>query len=84
MSSSLLPNDITVTKCRPIVHTNLFKSNSSLPVVDDKYSFIRARNTLVSLIMSIKKFDPPSFRYYLSDNGTCIFCEFLRVEYCVV
>ena len=54
MSSSLLPKDINVTRCRPIVHTNLFKSNSSLPVVDDKYSFTRARNASASLITSIE------------------------------
>ena len=41
MSSLLLPKDITVTRCRPIVHTNVFKSTSSLPTVDDKYSFTR-------------------------------------------
>ena len=61
MSSTLLSKDITVTRCRPIVHTNLFKSNNSPPVVDDKYSFTRARNTLDSLITSIESLEPPSF-----------------------
>ena len=55
MSSLLVPKDTTMTRCRPIVHTNMFKSNSPLPVVvDDKYSFARARNTLASQTTSVE------------------------------
>ena len=55
MSSLSVPKDTTMTRCRPIVHTNMFKSNSPLPVVvDDKYSFARARNTLASQTTSVE------------------------------
>ena len=83
MSSSLLPKDITVTGCQPIVRTNLLKSNNSLPGVDDKYSFTRGRNTLASLITSIESLEPLSFWYNLSDNGAGSFCELLRLEDCI-
>ena len=73
MSSSLLPKDITETICRLIVRTHVFKSNSSLPVVGDKYSFTRARNALASLIVSIESLEPPSFWYNLSNNSKGIF-----------
>ena len=72
-----------MTRCRPIVRTNLCKSSSSLPAVDDKYSFTRARNDLASLITSIKSLEPPSFWYSLSNNGTGSFCELLRLGDCV-
>ena len=77
MSSSSLLKDITVTRCQ---HTNLFKSNSSLRVVDDKYSFTRARNILASRITSIDSLDPQSYWYNLSDNGAGNFCALLRLE----
>ena len=83
MSSSLFPQDVTVTRCRPIVHTNLFMSNISLPVVDDTYSFTRTHNTFVSLITSIENFEPPSLWYKLSDNGKGSLCELLRLGECV-
>ena len=83
MSSSLLPKDITVTRYRPIVHTPLFKRNSSLPAVDDKYSFTIVRNAVASLITSIEILKPSLFWYHLSDNGSGSFCEWLRLEDCV-
>ena len=83
MSSSLFPQDVTVTRCRPIVHTTLFMSNISLPVVDDIYSFTRTHNTFVSLITSIENFEPPSLWYKLSDNGKGSLCELLRLGECV-
>ena len=83
MNSSLLPKDIIVTGCRPIIRTHLFKSDISLPVVDDKYSFTRTRNVLPSLIMSIESLEPPSFWYNLSDNSKGSVCELLRLEECV-
>ena len=61
MSNLLLPKYITVTRCRSIVHTTLFQINSSLPIVDDKYSFTRAQNVLASLITPIRSLEPPSF-----------------------
>ena len=54
MNSSLSSKDITVTKCLPVIRTNLFKRNISLPTVDDKYSFTRARNALALSITSIE------------------------------
>ena len=80
MSSSLLLKDITVTRFRPIVRTMFFKSNISLSIVDDKYSFERVRNTLDSLIFSIESLEPPSFWYTLYDNSAYSFCESLRLE----
>ena len=75
-SCSLLPKDVIMTRCQPIVRTNLFKSNSSLPVVD-------GCDALASLITSITILEPPSFWYNLSDNGAGSFCELLRLESCV-
>ena len=83
MSSSILPKDIIVTRCRLIVHTNGFMNNSSLPVVDNKYSFTRARNAVASLIKSIENLEPPLFWYNLSANCAGIFCEVLRLDDCV-
>ena len=83
MSSSLFPQDVTVTRCRPIVHTNVFKSDSSLSVVDINYSFTRACNALASLITSIESLESPPFWYNLSDNGTGSVCELLKLEDCV-
>ena len=82
MNSSLLSKDITVTKCPPFTRTNLFKRNISLSTVDDKFSFTRARNALVSLITSIKSLEPPSYWYSISDNGTGSLCELFRLEEC--
>ena len=83
MSISLSSKDITVTKCPLVIHTNLFKRNISLPTVDDKYSFTRARNALVSLITSIESLKPPSYWYNISDNGIGSLCELFRLEACV-
>ena len=84
MSSSFLHKDITVTPpCRPIIDTNLFRSNTPLPIVDNKYSFTRARYALASLITSIKILEPPSFWCNLFGNGAGSFYELLRLEDCV-
>ena len=48
--------------------------------MDDKYSFTRARNALVSLITSIKTLEPPSYWYNISDNGIGSLCELFRLE----
>ena len=54
MNSSLSSKEITVTKYPPDIRTNLFKRNSSLPTVDNAYSFTRDRNALALLITSIE------------------------------
>ena len=70
MISLLSCKVITVTKCPPVIRTNLLKRNSSLSTVDDKFSFTRVRNVLASLITSIKSLEPPSYWYvnYLELN----------------
>ena len=83
MISSLLSKDITVTKYPPVIRKNSFKSNSPLPVVDDRYSFTMVRNTLDSLITTIEILEPPLYWYDLSDNSKCGLYEFFRLEYCV-
>ena len=83
MNSLLLSKDVTVTKCPPFIRTNLFQRNILLPTVDDKYSFTRARNALVSLITSIESLKPPSYWYNISDNGIGSLCELFRLEACV-
>ena len=75
MISSLSFKDINVTKCPPVIRTNLLKSNSSPLSVDDKYSFTRARNALVWLITSNKSLEPPIYWYDLYDNDKGILCE---------
>ena len=84
MNSSLSSKDITVTKHPLVISTNLFKRNISLPTVNDKYSFTRARNVLASLITSIEILEPPSYWYNVSDNGKGSLCELFRLENCVV
>ena len=69
MNSSLSSKDIYVTRSWPIIRTNLFKSNSSLPVVDGEYSLRRTRHALASLITSIESLEPPSYWYNLLNNG---------------
>ena len=83
MNSSLLSKDVTMTKCPPFTGPNLFKRNISLSTVDDKYSFTRAHNALVSLITSIESLEPPSYWYSMSDNGIGILYELFRLEECV-
>ena len=51
--------------------------------MDDKYSFTRARNAVVSLITLIESLEPPSHWYNISDNGIGSLCEFFRLEECV-
>ena len=63
-------------------YKSLFKSNSSLPVVDDKCSSTRARNALVSLIASIESLEQPLFCYKLSKNNVGSFCKLLILEDC--
>ena len=83
MSSSLLSKGDTVTKCRRFVRTKLRQSNVTLPIVDDKYSFTRARSALVELISSIESLEPSSYWYNISDNGIGSLCELFRLEECV-
>ena len=59
-----------------------FQRNISLPTVDDRYSFTRARNALVSLITSIESLEPLSYWYSISDNGIGSLCELFRLEEC--
>ena len=66
-----------MTRCRPIVRTNLFQCYSSLSVVDDKYSLIRTRTTLASLITSVEILEPPLFWYNLLDNGKIFYANYL-------
>ena len=80
MNSSLSYQDDTVTKCRRFVRTKLRQSNIPLPIVDDKYSFTRARSALVELISSIESLEPPSYWYNISDNGIGSLCELIRLE----
>ena len=83
MNSSLSSKDDTVTKSRRFVRTRLRQSTIPLPIVDDKYSFTRARNALVSLITSIESLESPSHWYKISDNGISSLCELFRLEECV-
>ena len=83
MNSSLSSKDDTVTKCPYFVRTKLRQSNIPLPIVDDKYSFTRARNALVSLITSIESLEPPSYWYNISDNSIGSLYELFRLEECV-
>ena len=80
MNSSLLSKDVTVTKCPPFIRTNLFQRNISLPTVDDKYSFTRARNALESLITSIESLNPPSYWYSIYGNDIGSLCELLDLK----
>ena len=84
MNSSLSSKDDTVTKYCRFVSTKLSQSNIPLPIVNDEYSFTRARNAaLVSLITSIESLEPPSHWYNISDNGTGSLCELFRLDECV-
>ena len=83
MSSSLSSEDITVIKSPTGIRTNLFKRNSSLSTVGDKYSFTTSRNALDSLITSIQSLEPISYWYNISDNSIGSLCELFRLEYCV-
>ena len=65
------------------VNTKLCQSNITLPIVDDKYSFTRARHALFDLITSIESLEPPSYWYNISDNGIGSLCELFRLEECV-
>ena len=82
MNGLLSSKDITVTKCPPVIFTNLFKRNNSLTTVDDKYSFTRARNALALLITSIGILEPQSYWYNIPDNSNGGSCELFRLEYC--
>ena len=83
MNSSLSSKDISVTRYRPIICTSVCKSNSSLPVVNDKYSFTRTRNTFASLITSIESLEPLSWWFLLLNNGKGSLYGSLRLENCV-
>ena len=79
MNSSLLSKDVSVTKSPHFVDTNVFQSNISLPIVDDKYSFTRARNALVSILTWIESLDPSSYWYKISEKGIGV-CELFRLK----
>ena len=83
MDSSLSSKDDTVTKCCRFARTKLSQSNIPLSIVNDKYSFTRACNALVSLITSIESLESPSYWYNISDNGIGSLCELFRLEECV-
>ena len=83
MISELSFKDRSVTKCPPIIRSNIFKSNSSLPVVDDKYMSTMICNSLVSLITSIERLEPPSYWYILLVNSKGSVSELLKLEDCV-
>ena len=80
MNNSISYQDGTVKKSPYFVRTKLCQSNITLPIVDDKYSFTRARNALVDLITSIESLEPPSYWYTLSDDGIGSLCELFRLE----
>ena len=84
MNNSISYQDDTVKKSPYFVRTKLRQSNITLSIVDDKYSFTRARNALVALITSIESLEPPSYWYNISDNGIGSFCELYRLEECVL
>ena len=83
MNSSLSSKEDTMTKCRRFVRTKLRQSNIPIHIVDDKYSFTRARNALVSLITSIESLEPPSYWYNIYDNNIGSLFELFRLEECV-
>ena len=83
MNSSLLSKDVSVTKSPHFVDTNVFQSNISLPIVDDKYSFTRARNALVSLFTPIESLESPSYWYNITENGIGSLYELFRLEECL-
>ena len=83
LSGSILPKNITATRCRPIVCTNLFRSNISLPVVDNKYSFTSVRNSLASLITSIESLEPPSCWYNYRIMVKLVFVNYLDLKMCI-
>ena len=72
-----------MTKCPYFVRAKLRQSNIPLPIVDDKYSFTRARNALIPLITSIESLEPPSYWYTISDNSIGSLCELFKLEECV-
>ena len=83
MNNLLSSQDDTVKKSPYFVRTKLRQSNIPLPIVDDKYSFTRARNALVALITSIESLEPPSHWYKISENAVGSLCELFRLEECV-
>ena len=83
ISSSLSSKDITMTKSSTVIRTIVFKRNSSLTTVGDKYSFARDLDTLASFITTIQSLEPPSYCYNISDNGIVSLCELFRLEDCV-
>ena len=80
MINLLSSKDITVTKCPPVIRTNLFKRNISLPTVDDKYSFTRARNALAFLITSIESLETPSYWYNISHNVKVVYVNYFDLK----
>ena len=77
---SLYSKDTRVTKYQVVIHTSLQENNNSLPIVGDRYSSTRTRNTFASLNMSIQAFDIPSYWYNLSINNDGSLCKLLLLE----
>ena len=84
MNSSLSSQNDTVKKSPYFVRTKLRQSNIPLPIVDDEYSFTRARNGLVTLVTSIESLEPPSYWYNITEYSIGSLCELFRLEECVV
>ena len=61
MTNSISYQDGTMKKSPYFVRTKLRQSDITLPIVDDKYYFTRARNALVDIITSIESLEPPSY-----------------------
>ena len=83
MNNSLSSQDDTVKKSPYFVRTKLRQSNIPLPIVNDKYSFSRARNALVALISSIESLEPTSYWYNITENSIGSVCELFRLKECV-
>ena len=80
---SLYSKDTCVTKYRIITDTKLKENNKSLPIVDDRYSSTKTRNTFASLIMLIQAFNPPSYWYNLLSYNNGSLCKLLLLEECI-
>ena len=80
---SFYSKDSRVTKCQLVIHTSLQENNNSIPIVSNRYASTRTRNVFASLIMSIKKIDPPSYWYNLSSNNDRSLCKLLLLKECI-
>ena len=83
MVSSILSEDVTVTKCPSITDRISFQKNNVLPFISDNYSFTRTRYTFDSLLVSFDNSNPPSIWYNLSNNNDGSLFELPRVKECI-